>query len=124
MSAAIAIPDLRFEESFRRALLANAKSYCEAEKLELQKLRLSDDDEIIEPIPIITPGIVIYTVLKDQLFMPFIQGFASALILLKLRPYLAIVQNHGRRVGISIVNGIKSLGNTIFFAPTRGLRRI
>lgn len=79
-----AIPDLRFEQSFRKSLQANS---------------LNGEAKTKDALPIITPGIVIYTVLKEQILMPFLQGFLWASILLSFKPWLIKVAQKGRKTG-------------------------
>ncbi|CDK25072.1 unnamed protein product [Kuraishia capsulata CBS 1993] len=91
----IQIPDMRFEQGFRRALTTNAL------RVNGQTVREKSAGEQ-HPLPVITPGIVIYTIVKDQLLMPFVQGFAWACILLAMKPWLFRCIQSGRNAGVWI----------------------
>lgn len=119
-----ALPDLRFEQSFLKTLNAYAghkssdvdttKSQALTEK-ELHLLSEQIDDEeqrIIQdsaaPIPIgpISPSIIAYAVLKDQILMPLIQGFLWTGFLISIRPFLGIFVRQGQRCGLWLSNAL------------------
>lgn len=114
---AITIPDLRFEQSFLRSLDRYASEKQAARStLTNSELALSDngiDDGIedqspaeLAPLSPITPGIVIYAVIKDQIFMPLLQGFLWSGLLLCVRPLLAAIVANGQRWGTWVSSGI------------------
>ncbi|ODV61762.1 uncharacterized protein ASCRUDRAFT_19942, partial [Ascoidea rubescens DSM 1968] len=101
---AFPIPDLRFEHSFRNALNKYAAAEA-AKKAKIQKQNLSlQAADNIEPIPVITPSIILYAIVKDQMLMPLVQGFAMAMLLLSVKPWLVAITNHGKKWGISVKN--------------------
>lgn len=152
----LAIPDLRFEQSFTRAL----KSYASSSKQDVhkhthssklsgnqpsnpgltesdlkllnQELDKAEEEEIdnynadinrkndtgtndkdnqshsnqLSPIEPITPGIVIYAILKDQIFMPLLQGFLWTGLLISIRPILGIITYQGQTCGTWLANAL------------------
>lgn len=115
-TGAITIPDLRFEQSFLRSLDRYAADKQSAKAtLSKAELELSDsiDDGIqdqspaeLTPLAPITPGIVAYAVIKDQIVMPLLQGFLWSGLLLCVRPMLALVVANGQRWGTWVSSGI------------------
>ncbi|GMG21065.1 unnamed protein product [Ambrosiozyma monospora] len=108
----ITIPDLRYENTFLTKVKTNAKKTHKAKLAKQQGIKLEevhDDETQLAPI---SPSIVIYTVLQDQL-MQLVQGFGMALGLILLKPVLGAVFASGRRAGNSFVAGIKSIGAAI-----------
>ncbi|KAF3992109.1 hypothetical protein FT663_02426 [Candidozyma haemuli var. vulneris] len=100
----IPIPDLRFEQSFLRSLHAYAGA--EVAPLSDKELENVDDEDAedkvsdLKPIGPITPGIVIFAVIKDQILMPLIQGFMWSGFLLTVRPMLRLVVASGQATGL------------------------
>ncbi|ODV82914.1 hypothetical protein CANARDRAFT_187015, partial [[Candida] arabinofermentans NRRL YB-2248] len=112
----ITIPDLRFQESFKRTLQANAvtlqkrsskkdktvsnnnksNSNSNSNSLTVQQ---DDDDDDDEELPPISTSVVIYTIIKDQIIMQFVQGFGYALLFLLAKPWLMVAFQSGRSVG-------------------------
>lgn len=112
---AITIPDLRFEQSFLKSLdryADQAQSKKSAiSNAELKLLDIDDDKSVtneaeLAPIAPITPGIVMYAILKDQIFMPLLQGFLWSGLLLCVRPFLGMIVANGQRWGTWVANGI------------------
>lgn len=72
----------------------------------------SDDEsaknapETPEPLAPITPGIIAYAVIKDQILMPLLQGFLWSGLLLCVRPFLATVVASGQRWGTWVAHGV------------------
>ncbi|CAH2353285.1 hypothetical protein CLIB1423_10S01508 [[Candida] railenensis] len=103
------IPDLRFEQSFLRSLdgYAGKRSDGGLSEKELQALE-SGDPDALAPAPLnpVTPGIVVYAVLKDQIIMPLVQGFIWAGILLSWRPVRVGIIRYGQRSGEYLFNMI------------------
>lgn len=91
----IPIPDLRFENNFRKSLRAYSK-----------KDRVSATEEL-EPLEPITPGAVFYAIIKDQILMQFLQGFGTAVFFMLMRPYLKYLANSGFRWGRRLQRGIR-----------------
>ncbi|ODV64810.1 hypothetical protein HYPBUDRAFT_154148 [Hyphopichia burtonii NRRL Y-1933] len=120
----IAIPDLRFEQSFTRSLNSYAIQQQEskirrheAADVNLEELNAKLDEaeqqELqtsgahgVQPIGPITPGIVIYAIIKDQILMPFIQGFFLTGVLIAIKPFLNTITAQGQRCGIWLANGL------------------
>lgn len=107
MSKPITIPDLRFENSFLRTLQGYAdKEQTKKNTLTNAELQLSEDPDAVPSAPVerpiapITPGIVVYAVIKDIVLRPLVEGFLWALTLLLLRPVLRAVAAHGQQTGL------------------------
>lgn len=98
----ITIPDLRFEQSFMRSLnnyaTAKVKPLSDAELLE-EPERTDEETPQIKPLEPITPGIVIFAIIKDQLFMPLLQGFLLSGFYIVARPLLRLVIANGQSAG-------------------------
>lgn len=97
------IPDVRFEQTFLRLLDGYAGRLASSlSDKELQQLTAPGEDETTpqQPLPPITPSIVIYAVLKDQILMPLVQGFLFAGALLAVRPVLEALTRLGQHVGV------------------------
>ncbi|KAI5954935.1 hypothetical protein KGF54_001496 [Candida jiufengensis] len=116
------IPDLRFEQGFMRQLnnyagnkkeeqkpsLFNKRNYDPIPQItdaELKKLnqQLDEDEEEYlekpEPLFPITPNIVIYALIKDQIIMPLLQGFFWTGFLISIRPFLGLIVKQGQIAG-------------------------
>lgn len=65
---------------------------------------VQEKNELMAPIEPITPGIVIYAILKDQILMPLLQGFAWTGFLLSIRPIAAVLIAQGQHTGIWVSN--------------------
>lgn len=121
------LPDLRFEQTFYKQLLANAgKKYPEGNSLSDKELKLlskkiDEEEERIrdsgdthhhpgsqnnqlQPIEPITPWIVIYTIIKDQMFFPLLQGFLWTGVLISLRPLMRLAVKQGQHAGTWVAN--------------------
>ena len=129
------IPDLRFEESFLKQLNKYAGNQTQQQKqpnkLEFLKKKhsqlatLTDEDlkllneeldeeeqnELIKPLNPITPSVVIYAIIKDQILMPLLQGFLWTGVLISIRPFLRIVVRNGQYAGhwLSNLLGVNQL---------------
>ena len=72
--------------------------------------------EKLQPVGPITPGVVIYAIIKDQILMQFLQGFGTAVFFMLLAPYGKYMVNSGRRWGMfarsRLVGFFKGFGNT------------
>lgn len=105
----IPIPDLRFEQSFLKSLhnYANPRSATLTDA-DLAKLNSASDDENdlpeMKPIAPITPGIVALAIIKDQIFMPLLQGFLWSGFLLSLAPLARMIVASGRSTGLWVAN--------------------
>ncbi|KAI5965947.1 uncharacterized protein KGF55_001311 [Candida pseudojiufengensis] len=116
------IPDLRFEQGFMRQLNNYAGNKQEKKKhslfikknydpipqisdAELKKLNQNLDEEeedyLEKPEPLfpITPNIVIYALIKDQIIMPLLQGFFWTGLLISIRPFLGLIVKQGQYAG-------------------------
>ena len=104
--SALPIPDLRFEQSFMKQLNKYAgNQQSQSNKLDLLKphntspltdedLKLlneeldeEEQDELYKPLNPITPSVVIYAILKDQILIPLLQGFLWTGVLISMRPF-------------------------------------
>lgn len=98
----IPIPDLRFEQSFMRSL--NSYASAKVEPLSDAELKVVDEetDETtpeLQPLAPITPGIVVFAIVKDQILMPLIQGFLLSGFYIIARPMLRWVIANGQSTG-------------------------
>jgi hypothetical protein len=92
------IPDLRFEQSFLNTL----NGYAEQNQVEsTAKGELGED---IGKQPVITPGIVVYSIIKDQMIMPLIQGFLWTGFLISISPVLKMIVRQGQVMGVKVYN--------------------
>lgn len=126
----IQLPDLRFEQSFMRSLHAYAhKSYSSRNTKKLKKHDITEEElkllnqelddkeqeqlesEELTPLQPITPGIIIYAVVKDQIIMPLLQGFLWAGILITSKPVLQALVFQGQKCGVwvSTILGLNRL---------------
>lgn len=115
----VVLPDLRFEQSFMKSLHAYAnKSHTKKTAKKLKKHDITDaelkllnqeldekeqeqlETEELLPLEPITPGIVIYAIVKDQIILPLLQGFLWAGILITTRPILLAVVVQGQKCGV------------------------
>ncbi|EEQ36753.1 hypothetical protein EJF18_10903 [Clavispora lusitaniae] len=108
------IPDLRFEQSFFRSLqtYANKKAGIN-HTLSEKELKLMGVDESAEdlnvegntlqapvaPLAPITPSVVAYAVIKDQIILPLLQGFLWSGFLLCLGPVMRAIVANGQTCG-------------------------
>lgn len=116
----INLPDLRFEQSFMKLLAQYAgnppKTATGLSDQELELLGKDVDEEeqrILEggPLSPITPGIVVYALIKDQIIMPLLQGFLWTGLLIAARLVLQAVVRNGQMFGAKLYNlvGLKTL---------------
>lgn len=109
----IVIPDLRFEQVFRKSLSNYADKANESRRVisskELDKYASEDGDgseaqaPSLEnrppPIEPSSPSIVAYAVIRDIMLRPLVEGFLWALICILARPTLRLITRQGFRVG-------------------------
>ncbi|ODV76992.1 uncharacterized protein CANTADRAFT_32402, partial [Suhomyces tanzawaensis NRRL Y-17324] len=108
------IPDLRFEQTFIKQLNSYAgRDTQDVATLSEEELKLVNSDldkkeiearDSLTPLEPITPSIVIYAIIKDQILMPLLQGFLWSGFLLSVSPILAGVVAHGQRTGTWVAN--------------------
>ncbi|KAK6876015.1 hypothetical protein K6H11_000523 [Candida tropicalis] len=136
--SALPIPDLRFEQSFMKQLNKYAgNQQSQSNKLDLLKphntspltdedLKLlneeldeEEQDELYKPLNPITPSVVIYAILKDQILIPLLQGFLWTGVLISMRPFLRIIVRNGQYAGhwVSNLLGLNQLTKNV------GIRR-
>lgn len=108
------LPDLRFEQTFMKSLntyatnasktkpisesLLKEKDETEIELLN-EQLDIQEQSEVVGPLAPITPGIVTYAVIKDQIIMPLLQGFVYTAVIILSKPFLQQVVLNGQRFG-------------------------
>ncbi|EDO15400.1 hypothetical protein Kpol_1063p10 [Vanderwaltozyma polyspora DSM 70294] len=100
------VPDVRFEETFNRAINKEAEKQRE---YSLKKKGLTTDEisKIKEnEAPEVTTYIVWKVIVRDMLIMPFIQGIMFSGLLIILKPWLRSVVGNGRRFGTFIYNTV------------------
>ncbi|CUS23560.1 LAQU0S10e03202g1_1 [Lachancea quebecensis] len=86
----IVVPDLRFEQTFQKALRREANKN---QKASSQGHITADTDSVI------SASVICKVVLRDVLLMPFLQGILWTSALIALKPWLRMVMVHGRLVG-------------------------
>lgn len=110
-SRPLPIPDLRFEQSLLKSLqvYANARAQAKAHHLKTKKPAETAEvvapgaaPDAVEPAPLapITPGIVIYAIIKDVMFRPLIEGFLWATVVILARPSLRLITAQGYKCGL------------------------
>lgn len=85
----ITIPDLRFEKLFERSL----------QKYAGRNMKATAAGPGLRPIGPVTPGIVMFAIIKDIMVRPLLEGFTFAMLLLLVRPTLRLIQANGHRAG-------------------------
>ncbi|KAG7195092.1 uncharacterized protein KQ657_004208 [Scheffersomyces spartinae] len=115
----VSIPDLRFEQSFMRSLqvysgkkevkeevkgLSDIELELLGEEIDLKEQLEVDDTLNMGPIGQITPSIVMYAIVKDQILMPLLQGFLWTGLLIVGRPFLRQVVLWGLQSGTYVAN--------------------
>ncbi|CUM62727.1 uncharacterized protein PRCAT00000284001 [Priceomyces carsonii] len=107
--------DLRFEQSFMKSLYATAglnnerilvpdSSLTDEElqaaisNIDLEEEKLLSTSGLV-PLPQITPSIIAYTVIKDQIIQPLIFGFLWSGFLIMLVPFKGYFYMKGRLFG-------------------------
>ncbi|EGV64745.1 hypothetical protein PSN45_005090 [Yamadazyma tenuis] len=108
------LPDLRFENTFMKSLRTyaaeSAKTPPQAvpelalrteSEIDLlnEQLDLDEQSQIDQPLPPITPAIVAYAIIKDQILMPLLQGILYSGLILVSKPYLRLVVLQGQKFG-------------------------
>lgn len=105
------LPDLRFEQSFVASLhrYADTQPHPDITPEELHQMNIDldrhEEDEVNIPLPI-TPSIVTYAVIKDQILMPLIQGFLYTGALILVKPLLRMIVINGQNFGHSLASFI------------------
>lgn len=113
-SLSIQIKDLRFEQSFLDSLQKYANQSAEKsskKKRSSVKSNASSEypddllDEIVEevdpaPLAPITPSIIVFAIIKDVIFIPFLGSFVWKSLLLLAKPTLRLVTDLGYRCGL------------------------
>lgn len=94
------IPDLRYERSFIKKLKTNAlKQYKSTHKGE------TIDSSVQAPI---TTSVIISTIIRDQLFMPLVQGFFMTAARMIIIPWLRSTIKLGKRATSAVSAYIKA----------------
>ncbi|SCV04404.1 LAME_0H18162g1_1 [Lachancea meyersii CBS 8951] len=89
----LAIPDLRFQQTFQNALKREAKKN---KKIGTE----GNDDENI------STAVICKVILRDVLFMPFVQGILWTSILIAMKPWLRFTVQQGQMCGQRLYNFI------------------
>lgn len=109
------LPDMRFEQSFMKTLRTYAVNSSKGESIapgDEKAVEQLEQREVNSPIEPITPGIVTYAIVKDQILMPLLQGFLWTGILIMSKPVLRLVVQQGQKCGVylSTILGMNQLG--------------
>lgn len=101
-----ALPDLRFEQTFRQSLRKEA--------LKQHKLTVSKSDGSVVDPPV-TAYVVAKVVFKDILLGPFVQGVLLSSFLIVTRPYLLYCRraglNFARRITATVRSWVVAVGS-------------
>ncbi|CAR23245.1 uncharacterized protein KLTH0E04576g [Lachancea thermotolerans CBS 6340] len=97
----VAVPDLRFEQTFQRALRREASKN---QKATSQGHSTTDADATI------SASVICKVVLRDVLLMPFLQGILWTSALIALKPWLHMVRIRGQLVGHRIYEMVLGKG--------------
>lgn len=122
------LPDLRFEQTFMKSLYGysgqskkepnpSTHSYLTDEELNLLNEE-ADAEEIDIRDNAITPSIIAYAIVKDQIIIPLIQGFLWTGFLISVAPVLRIIVRNGQVAGRRFYN-LVGLGNLTSFNRRR-----
>lgn len=103
MNVGYPVPDTRFEQTFKRALVREAERQRASQ---WKKMGLNDPQVIsqlqkIKP-PNISKLVVCKVVFRDVFLMPFVQGIIWTTALIALKPWLGQAVAHGRRMGSAL----------------------
>lgn len=118
MEHQITIPDLRFEQTFTKKLLASAKiakgnTSTVSSKLNEDNTTTNKNDENEVPTSVLVKALLI-----DQVLMPFVQSFALTYVLYYVRPLIAFFGQQGFHAGSSLIKSIKSIISSINYKPS------
>ncbi len=106
----INIPDLRFSNSYIKAVQLHANSIAIAKQKKYQNSTNIEDESKLTIDEFGNGPITFYSVLvvtlRDQIMMPFLQGFFWAGTLLAIGPVLRAVVRNGIRTGTHLRNFI------------------
>ncbi|KAL6450315.1 hypothetical protein SBY92_002249 [Candida maltosa Xu316] len=69
-----------------------------------QQLDDEEEEELYKPLNPITPSIIIYAIIKDQILMPLLQGFLWTGLLISVRPFLGLIVKNGQNAGHWVSN--------------------
>lgn len=97
MTSKGALPDLRFEQTFRLSL--------KKESMKQNKLALSAEDGSLVDPPI-TPYVVAKVVIKDVLVGSFVQGVVFTSFLIICKPWLRMCASAGRNLAVRLFGTI------------------
>lgn len=112
--SSIPLPDTRFEQSFMKSLRTYATNFSKKDQPKHlsnldpsqidsmnKSLDTQEQQELSQPLPPpITPSIVAYAVIKDQIIMPLLQGLLWTGILILSRPTLRLIVHQGHKCGV------------------------
>ncbi|SCV01168.1 LANO_0F10484g1_1 [Lachancea nothofagi CBS 11611] len=87
----LAIPDLRFQQTFQNALKREAK----------KNKKLGTESEGNDRI---SASVICKVVLRDVLLLPFLQGILWTGILIAMKPWLRLVVRQGQQCGQKLYN--------------------
>ena len=110
-SRPLPIPDLRFEQSLLKSLQVYANAGAQAKAQHWKTKKPAETAKVVapvaapgavEPAPLapITPGIVIYAIIKDVMFRPLIEGFLWATVVILASPSLRFITAQGYKCGL------------------------
>lgn len=71
------------------------------ENIDKEEQEYLEDPEPLKPI---TPRIVIFAIIKDQIVLPLLQGFFLTGFLMSVRPFLSLLVKNGQHAGTWVSN--------------------
>ncbi|QLQ80533.1 hypothetical protein HG537_0D05340 [Torulaspora globosa] len=103
MNPSYSVPDTRFEQTFRKALVREAERERASQ---WRKMGIVDPVVIsqlqkVQPVEI-SKVVVCKVVIRDVIVMPLVQGLLWTSILIFMRPWLRQMVYQGRKLGSSI----------------------
>lgn len=103
MSVNYAVPDTRFEQTFRRSLAREAERQRASQwrKMGIVDPLVISQLQSVQP-PTISKLVVCKVVVRDVILMPLVQGLLWTGLLIVMRPWLRLMVSQGRKLGSSI----------------------
>ncbi|AET39436.1 uncharacterized protein Ecym_4381 [Eremothecium cymbalariae DBVPG len=110
----LAIPDIRFEQTFMVAL---KKEALKQHQYKIRKLKGSQDIVVSEDFgePTITTFVVAKVIVRDVVLLPLVHGMLWTGFLIMMKPWLKACTQNGRRLGAGIYNVI--VGRNVYPKP-------
>lgn len=110
------VPDTRFEQTFKSALVREAERERASQwkKMGLQDPKAISQLQKVKP-PTVSKLVVCKVIFRDVFFMPFVQGIIWTTALIALKPWLGLVVKNGRKIGSKVYRMV--LGTDLLKVP-------